>query len=230
MISDKSINFLVAQEDGPQAYYERTEEHFDWPGGDSGATVAVGYDLGYVTRSELWADWDGILPQSAIAICSDAVGLRGEEAHRWVQQHHDDITVPWALALGEFVQREVPKWEQRCVAAIPNFELLPPDCQGSILSISYNRGTGGYTSGLPRFREMAQIRAAMAAKRFAVIPALIMSMIRIWPNSADLRHRRALEAQMFAQGLDAWVTQEAPPVPPVVPPVPPVPPVPGAGA
>jgi hypothetical protein len=39
-------------------------------------------------------------------------------------------------------------------AALPNYELLPADCKGSILSLSYNRGTGGFHDPSPRYAEM----------------------------------------------------------------------------
>ena len=204
-ISDKAEQFIVAQEDGSESYYDRTEAHFDWPGGASGPTVAVGYDLGYCTVKECMEDWGNIIPGSAIQVLLGGVGLTGDQAHMWVQEHRTDVTITWAEALQEFHERELPKWETRVKLVLPNYDLLSPDCKGAIVSLSYNRGTGGYNSNLPRNTEMVQIKAAMVAQKYELIPGLIKSMIRLWPNVTDLRQRRILEANLFAGGLSECV-------------------------
>jgi GH24 family phage-related lysozyme (muramidase) len=205
-ISDKVFQFIVAQEDGDETYYDRTEAHFDWPGGASGPTVGVGYDLGYCTVNECVNDWTGIVDQDTINRMIEGVGITGDRAHLFVQNNRTEVTITWAQALQEFQERELPKWEHRMEVALPNWDLLGPDCKGVLLSLGYNRGTGGFNSTLPRFTEMAQIRAAMVSERFALIPGYIRAMTRLWPNVSDLRRRRALEAQLFAQGLDQCKT------------------------
>jgi GH24 family phage-related lysozyme (muramidase) len=199
-ISPKLIQFLIAQEDGDQAYYDRTEEHFDWPEVASGPTVGVGYDLGYVTVSECTYDWAHILDAASISALVLGVGLTGEAAHRFCRANRDKVTITWAQALQEFTEREVPKWEDRTKQVLPNYDLLSPDCAGVLVSLSYNRGTSGYDSSLPRFREMVQIKHCMETKRFYGIPGLIRAMGRLWPNVPNLRRRRVLEAQLFAEG------------------------------
>jgi hypothetical protein len=201
-ISPKLVSFIVAQEDGDEAYYDKTEEHFDWPGGASGPTVGVGYDLGYCTSAECRSDWAGIVDQQMIDAMVDGVQRTGEIAHAWVQEHRSEVTITWAQALQEFTLREIPKWENRVRLALPNYDDLPSDdCRGVLVSLSYNRGTGGYNSTLPRFTEMRNIRVAMEQKQYNLIPALISSMVRLWPNVYDLRHRRILESRLFAEGL-----------------------------
>lgn len=200
-ISTKSIAQLVALEDGDQAYYDRTESHWDWPGGASGPTAGVGYDCGYVTTEECRTDWTGIVSDATVAAMVRGVGLTGDAAHQWVQQHRAEITVTWAQALQEFTEREVPKWELRMSSALPNWKLLSPDSAGALLSLGYNRGTAGFTSTLPRFREMAMIRDYMQRGLWAYIPHEITNMIRLWPNMPSLRRRRVIEAQLFAEGL-----------------------------
>lgn len=202
MISGKTLNFLVAQEDGDQQYYDRTENHWDWPGGASGPTAGVGYDCGYVTGAECKADWAGIVDDATLAQLLRGVGRTGNMAHIFVLHSRTDITITWAQALQEFTEREVPKWEERCRKVLPNWDLLGPDCAGALLSVAYNRGEEGFNSTLPRFREMRQIRELMVKGQWALIPAEIAAMARLWPNVADLRRRRVLEAQLFAG--DIW--------------------------
>jgi GH24 family phage-related lysozyme (muramidase) len=85
--------------------------------------------------------------------------------------------------------------------ALPNFVDLPPLCQGALLSLSYNRGTGGYDDPGSRDSEMRAIKADMAEKKFTAIPALIISMRRLWPRGGDLWNRRIHEASLFQKGL-----------------------------
>ena len=202
-ISPKLVSFIIAQETGGQAYYEETsEEHFDWPGGASGPTVAGGYDLGYVKVAECMDDWTGILDPETIHTMVEGIGLTGEAAHRFCMQHRGEVTITWAQAMTEFTVREVPKWENRVRQALPNYDNLPSDdCRGVLVSLSYNRGTGGYNSSLPRYDEMVQIHHAMEHKTFNLIPGYISSMVRLWPNVSGLRQRRILEARLFAGGL-----------------------------
>lgn len=210
----EAISFLVAQEDGDQSYYDRTEEHWDWPGGASGPTAGVGYDCGYVTQQECTNDWKGIVDDETLANMLRGVGLTSTRAHIFVNNNRKAITVTWAQALAEFTQREIPKWDARCRLSLPNWDLLSGLCAGALLSLSYNRGTEGYHSGLPRFREMAEIHRLMVKGQWPLITVQIAQMARLWPNVADLRRRRALEAQMFASGVPGCKPLNPPPTPP----------------
>jgi GH24 family phage-related lysozyme (muramidase) len=203
-IPDEALTFVEVEEDGSPAYYIKTESHWDWPGGISGPTIAVGYDLGQVTRVEAIADWTGIVSDATLQKIVAAVGLQGSAAQAFVRAHHDEITITWDQAITEFKNREVPKWLKRCRAVLPNFDLLPGLCQGALFSLSYNRGVGGYGDSIhPHFREMHAIQQAMVAKNFTAIPALIVAMQHLWPQGGDLWKRRAHEAALFQKGLDA---------------------------
>jgi hypothetical protein len=53
----------------------------------------------------------------------------------------------------------------------------------------------------------------MAQGRWPYIPTAMAQMVRLWPNVTQLRRRRALEAQMFARGLeDCKPLHQDPPV------------------
>lgn len=197
----EGVSFLIGQEDGDQAYYQRTEEHWDWPEGSSGPTIGVGYDCGYVTKDECTADWKGIVDDTTLANILRGVGLTGTRAHVFVMQSRLDVTITWAMAVQEFITREIPKWDTRCARALPNWDLLGGLSASALLSLTYNRGEGGYQSTLPRFKEMREIHLYMLRGQWNFIPAAIAAQARLWPNVADLRRRRALEAQLFAKGL-----------------------------
>ena len=207
-LPDDALTFVESEEDGSVAYYVKTEAHWDWPGGVSGPTIGVGYDMGQVTRAEAIADWTGIVDPATLTLILAAVGLQGSHAQAFVQAHRNEITITWNQAIAEFKEREVPKWLDRCRRALPNFDLLPGDCQGAIFSLSYNRGVGGYSDDIhPRFREMYEIKSLMEQKLFKEIPAEILAMQRLWPAGGDLWKRRAHEAALFQKGLDAVKSQ-----------------------
>jgi hypothetical protein len=202
-VPDDCLTFIENEEDGSQAYYVRHYEHFDWPGGASGPTIGVGYDLGYVTVKEAIADWKGIVSDDTLNTILRAVGLRGDAAEVFVRAHGGSITVTWDQGVAEFKQREVPKWMARCRAALPGFDDLPPLCQGAILSLTYNRGSGGYDDPSPRDVEMRAIKRDIADKKLDNIPLQLMSMRRLWPKGGDLWNRRTHEAALFQKGLSA---------------------------
>lgn len=210
VISEASIDFMVKEEVDTKLYYERTEEHWDWPGGSSGPTCGIGYDCGYVAHYEAEQDWTGIVSKDMVTEIMRGVGRIGRSAHVFVMEHRTAITLPYDTAIKEFREREVPKWISRVANAVKNFYKLPPDSAGALTSVGYNRGVGGFSSTLRRFREMHEIADEMERANFTAIPDLIASMRRIWPNpDGDLYKRRIAEAQLFAAGLGMdWKLKE----------------------
>jgi GH24 family phage-related lysozyme (muramidase) len=200
-ISDDAFDLIVAEEDSNEAYYTRHYEHFEWPAGASGPTIGIGYDCGYVTIAEAQADWSGIVDDTTLGAIQRACGLRGEIAAAFVRARGGSVTITWDQAIAEFRNREVPKWLARVQAALPNTDKLPPDSLGAIVSLSYNRGTGGFNDPGPRYAEMRAIRALMAAENFSKIPAEFLAMRRLWPVDGDLWKRRGHEAALFQKGL-----------------------------
>lgn len=199
-ICKAAFDLIVEQEISDEATYRKKYQHFDWPDGASGPTVGIGYDCGYCVPAEIRRDWQGILPEAAIAVLVSASGITGAKASGWVRAHKRDVTITWEQAYRQFVEREIPKWEARLAAAVPNVDRLPDDCRGALLSIAYNRGCSFGLDG-PRYAEMRAIKAHMAAQDFASIPKEIRSMKRLWPNARGLRARRDAEAALFARGL-----------------------------
>jgi hypothetical protein len=218
--SQKALDLITTEETGGQVYYRTHYTHWDWPAGASGPTIGDGYDCGYVTPGEATRDWGDILTPDAVAVVVSACGIRGQAAHDWVRAHGDSVTVTWDQSVREFVEREVPKWDARVAACLPNLDALSGDSYGAILSLSYNRGTGGYDDPHPRFAEMRAIKAHMTARAFDLIPAEFLSMRRLWPQGGDLWRRRGHEADLFRAGLgQPSVSGQAPR--PAVPPGPP---------
>jgi len=199
--SPDAINLIVVEEDSGQAYYEKFYQHFEWPEGASGPTVGIGYDCGYVTAQQIQEDWAPYISAQMVKALQVAAGLKGETAHRFVQQAGRSVTIPWAQAMAQFTGREMPKWEARVRAALPNTNLLSGDSFGALVSLGYNRGTGGFHDPSPRYAEMRHITAHMAAKEFDKIPGEFMAMRRLWKPGSGVYKRRKHEADLFQKGL-----------------------------
>jgi len=173
-----------------------------WPGGASGLTIGIGYDLGYVSPTQIADDWRA-LPPAILARLQSYSGKKGSSAAALLPRSHD-IFVPEAAALEVFRQRDVPRTASLTNATFSNCDLISSDCFGALVSIVYNRGSS-MTDTQPNFNrlEMRQIRDAMARAAFDAIPCYIRNMKRLWIGRGldGLLARRDAEAAMFESGL-----------------------------
>jgi hypothetical protein len=191
-ISGKAFDMIVMLEVTSQAVYQRSYSHPTWPQGASGVTIGIGYDVGYVSKDLLLADWQGAIPDAMITALPDADQLaRGLAA---------SVDVPWSAAISVHRGKVIPKWVALTQRALPNTNALSADSLGALVSLTYNRGASFASPG-PRFQEMRAIKDDMTSKTFPDIPTQIRDMKRLWPTVRGLQIRRDLEAQLFQDGL-----------------------------
>lgn len=203
LISDEARDLIVAEEVSSEQAYKARYQHPEWPGGSSGLTIGIGYDVGagVHARDQLWGDWKGHIPDDMIRAMEPAIGVTGGAANGLVQRLHNKITVPWDAAIAVFDDVDVPRWYRICKQHLPNFETLSPDCRGALVSLAYNRGASFEKDG-ERYAEMRAIRVHMSNSDFARIPGDFRSMKRLWPNKSmrGLVLRREHEARLFERG------------------------------
>lgn len=201
--SQAAIDLIVAEEVSSREVYEERYQHPEFPGGMSGITVGIGYDCGYVTASEIERDWGGYLSVPMITALGRVAGLKAGQAHGALSQVKSTVVVPWDAAMAVFENRDVPKYEKLLDRAVPHAVELPPTCYGVLLSVTYNRGAGGWTSTGERYREMRAIKDHIDNAQWQLIPDEIRSMKRLWDpqKQAGLIHRREHEAVLFEKGL-----------------------------
>lgn len=199
--SQRAVDLVVECEVSSRKYYEAHYQHPEWPGGASGVTVAIGYDLGYAALNEFHADWDGRRPVDMLNVMSHCLGVRGDPARSLLPVVRSQILVPWDVAMGVFLEHDVPKWTQRVLSTLPGSERLSADSFGALFSLAYNRGTSWSLSG-DRYSEMRAIKQALAEGKPERVPALIRAMKRLWPGVHGLQARRDAEADLFQRGLD----------------------------
>lgn len=194
-LSEAGLELVLKHEvGGGRAYYDRFLSFPTCPGFESGVTIGIGFDLGYVNLSEFTAAW-GALP--AAARLAPAVGLREAAARQFCAQVRD-VRVPWELALEVFLDRTVPTHWVRAMRVFPQMTTLPEDCASALFSLVFNRGPA---LGGERRAEMRAIKDALATGHRDAVPAQIRSMKRLWPASSGLVRRRDDEAALFEEGL-----------------------------
>jgi len=198
-IPARAVAFIGREEVSSRRYYELKKSPA-WPGGASGVTIGVGYDLGYQAAFE--ADWAGLLTGPQIAALKQWVGIRGDAAAAGPVAL-SGISIPWMAAWTVFIGRSLPQSVGDTRRVFYRSIEMPPLCLGVLVSLVYNRGTSmADTAANPGSRkEMREIRDAIAAGRFSDIPDLLRAMKRLWPESSGLRDRREREARLFELGL-----------------------------
>ena len=198
------VAFIAREEVGSRGFYDARCARPTWPGGASGVTIGVGYDLGYQAGFD--ADWGDLLTPEQLAALRPWLGRKSQLAAVAPPQLAA-ITIPWHAAWTAFIRRTLPQEIAATRAAFQAAEPLPPLCLGVLVSLVYNRGTAmADTADHPGSRkEMREIRDAVAAGHLKDVPPAVRAMKRLWPEGNGLRDRREREARLFEEGLGAAV-------------------------
>jgi GH24 family phage-related lysozyme (muramidase) len=184
---------------GGKSSYEKLYSKANWPGGKSGITIGIGYDIGMNRRGTFVSDWTGILSDSDLNRLADCAGIIGSAAKNKVSSVND-ISISWEAAQAVFVKKTIPRYKRECLIAFPGADKLHPSAFGALCSMVFNRGPS--TSGKRR-EEMANIRAAIIGQTkvtdiYDYIANQIIASKRIWANTGQsgLLKRRDKEAAL----------------------------------
>lgn len=202
LAATEAIYFIIREEAGEnRGVYDRLYSRPDVPGGDSGVTIGVGYDLGQ--ERTFAEDWGKLLTSAELDALLPWVGKQGAAATEGAVQALHAISIAWSAAWRVFLDNSIPAYLNLTRDAFPNFDDLPLLCQGALLGLVYNRGAGMEDApGTDNRKEMREIQEAMKTQAsWPEIPGLFRAMKRLWPHSTDLQGRRDREADMFAEGL-----------------------------
>ena len=206
MLSKKSLELILEFEvGGGENYYNKFLKNPAWPEGQSGVTIGVGYDLGYVNKTEFSEDWKD-LPKEVFDRLYKVVGIKGYNAKNLIRGLRD-IVIPWKLSLQVFNNKTVKKFWNLTKDTFPNFDKMPEDAKGGLVSLVFNRGSA--LEG-DRRREMKLIRDGMRItntfdqKALTFIANQIRNMKRIWAGGSiekGMNRRRDAEAKLIEQSL-----------------------------
>jgi len=179
--------------------WEGFNQPWQWPGGASGVTIGIGYDLGQASRTDFELLWKAVLPDADFQALGAAIGVKGTAAQNLANRYRS-ITIDADTATAVFHDKVLPVYQQLTASAFPGVTRLPPDAQGALVSLVYNRGAS--MDGDPR-QEMRNIRDLLAIEPMpgdllARIAAEVRAMKRLWPTVGGLRARRDAEADLIA--------------------------------
>jgi GH24 family phage-related lysozyme (muramidase) len=205
-ISIHATDLIMFCEVSSKLQYEKAYNYPTWPGGQSGPTIGIGYDLGYATKSDLNREWKDFIDTQTLLSLESLCGVIGTEAGKAVTSY-TNVHIPWEKAKDQFINIEQPRYVGLTERSLPNFDRLPSECRGALVSLVYNRGP---TFSVPvskdphrRYEEMRNIYVLMERKKYSKIPEQIRSMERLWKpikNLQGLVTRRELEATLFESG------------------------------
>lgn len=191
------LNSLVEHEISSEWYYNRFLKHPVWPGGASGITIGIGYDLGYCSEAQFRRDWRGHILDEELDILEQVCRLKGDDARDALSMDSiRSIAIELEAAKEVFYQSSLPLYAERCLATYPGVDQLPPDAQAAVLSLVYNRGTARSGS---RRKEMKAIGPLIETGDLSGIAAQIISMKRLWQGKGldGLLARRDREAELI---------------------------------
>jgi len=198
-ISKEGYNLIIKHEVGGGAsYYNRYLKKPCYPGGASGVTIGIGYDLRFNSRSQIQKDW-GMLNEDVLVRLKLVSGKRGTKS---LARSLKSISIPYDIALQVYDKKTIPRFAALTKKAYPGVETLHPHIQSALLSWCFNRGSGiSRTSS--RDREKRGMRAAIPS-RPKLLPGLYRSSRRLWVGKGldGLLGRREDEAQLTERGLN----------------------------
>jgi hypothetical protein len=200
MISKKAIDFIIQHEAGGRAYYEKALQKPTYPGGESGVTIGLGYDLGYNTEKQFLVDWGSVLNIDYVGFLKPVIGLKGLKAKAAIKGDVLNVKVPFNVAYDVFVKNSVPRFFALAKSIYPQIEELNEDTQGALVSMVFNRGSS--LKGDSRV-EMAKIVSLVAKKDYHGIAEEIEKSKRLWEHKGldGLVIRREAEADMIRNSV-----------------------------
>lgn len=202
VISRAAEELIIEQEVSSEKVYNARYTRPTWPGGASGVTIGIGYDLGMSTIAQIKSAWGNLVSPAMLQAMTQCAGMTGEAGRKALSHVRDKINIPWDVALHVFENVDMPRWVGIVKSRLPNCDALSPDCLGALVSLAYNRGPSFDRAG-DRYREMRAIKKHMKDRRYDLIPNEFRSMARLWQNTSvrGLVARRNAEADLFERGL-----------------------------
>lgn len=198
LIPDAAIDLIVSFEIGSPEVYERKYRAPVYPGGASGPTVGIGYDLGMQSSAMIIVDWEA---HPHAARMATAAGISGPISRDWVRKAAD-ISVTYGDARRVFDQTSVVEHYRLARRAFgAPFDRAPGLVRGAITSLVFNRG-GAMSGGGEKDsrREMRAIRdVCLPAQNWPCVASELRSMNRLWVGSTienGMRRRREAEARL----------------------------------
>jgi len=200
-VLERSADFLIAAEDLPTHPY--------WPGGESGITMGVGWDLGQHSESELLRAW-AALDLTTLGQLKIAIHKRGHDAEV-LAPRLKAIAVPRNISLSVFRTSLADAYYPMTLRLFPRVETLPAEVQVALLSLVFNRGVllgrdpdWSKAKELDRRWEIRRLQDDVKQRDLFAIYVHLGTMKRLWEKSGQrgLLYRRRDEQHLIRPYVD----------------------------
>lgn len=174
-----AVALVVRWEVGSPAQYARQYQGVICPGGASGPTIGIGYDLGTQSPAQIRASWGWHRDIDALVTASGQVGP--DRCKAWATRHKA-IRVAYSDAIRVFEQQDWPTYVMASSRAYRNgWDALTLTHQGGLTSNGYNRG---FSFAGDRRKEMRAIRDDCVPGNSAPCTAgQLRASCRIWEGT-----------------------------------------------
>lgn len=195
ILTPDGLSLIVDSEVGGESYYKK-HDYPEYPGGPSGVTIGIGYDLSTNSKNVIYFDWRRLGEDAAKRF------VMVQPYHGPVAREHlkdvKDIAVPWQPSIDVFLEVDISRTDLVCERAFPGFENLRPHAQDAIRSLVFNRGAG--MAG-PNRTEMRHMRDYdVPNKDYQAMADDEIKMIRVWKGTDiydGMVARRKAESKLF---------------------------------
>lgn len=187
------VELVVRWEIGSQAQYVRKYQGVICPGGASGPTIGIGFDLGTQTPAEIRAAWGWHPDIDRLVTASGQVGP--EKCKAW-RAAHRDIRVSYDDALRVFATHDWPRYMAMAARAYrAGWADLTLNHQRALGGNGYNRGFSFLGS---RRTEMREVRDTCVPGNDAPCTAgQLRASCRVWDSQPGIR--KGLCARRYAE-------------------------------
>jgi hypothetical protein len=183
---------------------ETVQVHPYWPGGISGVTLGIGWDLGYHDASELHHEWAS-LGTTALEWLDIAAGKKGDAARALITQLKTiDVPVDVSKKVLESSLRDY--YYPFVTTHFPGLTALPAEAQVVLISLVFNRGISMGHEPDWRFAktvdsrwEFRELRRDVQDRDLFAMYTHLGTMKRLWenPGPRGLRIRRRDEQALI---------------------------------
>ena len=207
-LTASGVTFIARAEVSSPAQYRLKYRNPIWPGGASGITIGIGYDLRFVDRARLAADWGDRLSAETIEQLGGCLGKLGSADLLGPVR---GLEVGLLDAVTVFLQRLLPQYLDSTRSIYPQVDDLAAARRTALVSLVYNRGARLTDSSFKKNdrREMRKIQSLLKAGDFDAVAEQFDSMTRLWDSAKQpgLIKRRQDEASLWRDGFAALVLE-----------------------
>ena len=194
MISKNALDLIY--------HFEGLDTAFNWPGGASGITIGIGFDLGYNLREQIQKDWQSYVNGNILSFMMSCSGVKGDSAKRLLNPVTRTLRITEQAAKSVFENSTLPRFKKLAFDTYPGLENLPEDAQGAIISLVFNRGASFGIKDQQSWetrREMRELAPLILSGDLQSIAEKIREMKRLWIGKGldGLIARREAEAELI---------------------------------